>query len=62
MFNGIHHLGFITNDMNKTIRFYRDLLGFRHSDYSGAVAFSTAIHGTTPLPASASPGPASSPT
>ncbi len=28
MFNGIHHLAFITNDMNKTIRFYRDLLGF----------------------------------
>ena len=28
MFNGIHHLAFITNDLNKTIRFYRDLLGF----------------------------------
>ena len=27
MFNGIHHLAFITNDMDKTIRFYRDLLG-----------------------------------
>lgn len=28
MINGIHHLAFITNDMDKTIRFYRDLLGF----------------------------------
>ncbi|MCZ6473671.1 MAG: VOC family protein [SAR324 cluster bacterium] len=27
MYNGINHLAFITNDMNKTIRFYRDLLG-----------------------------------
>lgn len=29
MINGIHHLAFITNDMDKTIRFYRDLLGFQ---------------------------------
>jgi catechol 2,3-dioxygenase-like lactoylglutathione lyase family enzyme len=28
MYNGINHLAFITNDMDKTIRFYRDLLGF----------------------------------
>lgn len=28
MYNGINHLAFITNDMNRTIRFYRDLLGF----------------------------------
>ncbi len=28
MYNGINHLAFITNDMNGTIRFYRDLLGF----------------------------------
>ena len=28
MYNGINHLAFITKDMNKTIRFYRDLLGF----------------------------------
>lgn len=27
IFNGINHLAFITNDMDKTIRFYRDLLG-----------------------------------
>jgi len=27
MFNGIHHLAFITRDMDGTIRFYRDLLG-----------------------------------
>ena len=27
MYNGINHLAFITNDMDKTIRFYRDLLG-----------------------------------
>lgn len=26
MYNGINHLAFITNDMDKTIRFYRDLL------------------------------------
>ena len=26
-FTGINHLAFITNDMEKTIRFYRDLLG-----------------------------------
>ena len=28
MYNGINHLAFITNDMDKTIRFYRDLLRF----------------------------------
>jgi catechol 2,3-dioxygenase-like lactoylglutathione lyase family enzyme len=28
MYNGINHLAFITRDMNATIRFYRDLLGF----------------------------------
>ncbi len=28
LYNGINHLAFITNDMNRTIRFYRDLLGF----------------------------------
>ena len=28
MFNGINHLAFITNDLQKTIRFWRDLLGF----------------------------------
>lgn len=28
MYNGINHLAFITNDMDKTIRFYRDLLHF----------------------------------
>ena len=28
MYNGINHLAFITRDMEKTIRFYRDLLGF----------------------------------
>ncbi|MDH5752157.1 MAG: VOC family protein [Deltaproteobacteria bacterium] len=27
MFTGINHLAFITRDMDKTIRFYRDLLG-----------------------------------
>ena len=26
-FTGINHLAFITDDMEKTIRFYRDLLG-----------------------------------
>ena len=26
-YKGIHHLAMITNDMNKTIRFWRDLLG-----------------------------------
>ena len=28
MFNGINHLAFITNDLQTTIRFWRDLLGF----------------------------------
>ena len=28
MYNGVNHLAFITNDMNKTVRFYRDLMGF----------------------------------
>ena len=28
MYNGINHLAFIAKDMNKTIRFYRDLLRF----------------------------------
>ena len=28
MYNGINHLAFITNDMDHTIRFYRDLMGF----------------------------------
>ena len=28
MYSGMHHLAFITNDMEATIRFYRDLLGF----------------------------------
>ena len=28
MFNGVNHLAFITKDLDKTIRFYRDLLGF----------------------------------
>ena len=27
LLTGINHLAFITNDMDKTIRFYRDLLG-----------------------------------
>lgn len=28
MYNGINHLAFITRDLDTTIRFYRDLLGF----------------------------------
>jgi catechol 2,3-dioxygenase-like lactoylglutathione lyase family enzyme len=28
-YTGIHHLAMITNDMDKTIRFWRDLLGMR---------------------------------
>ena len=28
MFNGIHHLAFITNDLNKTIRVFRNRPGF----------------------------------
>lgn len=28
-FNGIHHLAMATNDMNRTIRFWRDLLGMK---------------------------------
>ncbi|MDH4248667.1 MAG: VOC family protein [Deltaproteobacteria bacterium] len=28
MFTGVHHLAFITHDLEATIRFYRDLLGF----------------------------------
>ncbi len=27
MFSGIHHLAFITTDLERTVRFYRDLLG-----------------------------------
>ena len=39
MLTGINHLAFITNDMEKTIRFYRDLLemelnsGVGHAGY-----------------------------
>ena len=29
MLKGINHLAFITDDMEKTIRFYRDLLGMK---------------------------------
>ncbi len=28
-FTGIHHLAFVTGDMEKTVRFWRDLLGMR---------------------------------
>ena len=28
-FNGVNHLAMATNDMDKTIRFWRDLLGMR---------------------------------
>ncbi|MGA8833101.1 MAG: VOC family protein, partial [Desulfomonilaceae bacterium] len=28
-FNGINHLAMVTSDMDKTIRYWRDLLGFR---------------------------------
>lgn len=28
-YTGLHHLAFITNDMEKTVRFWRDLLGMR---------------------------------
>ena len=36
---GLGHVVVVVNDMEETAHFYRDLLGFRHSDYSGAVAF-----------------------
>ncbi|MEE9145923.1 MAG: VOC family protein, partial [Candidatus Tectomicrobia bacterium] len=26
-YQGIHHLAMATNDMDKTVRFYRDILG-----------------------------------
>lgn len=48
MFNGIHHLAFITNDMNKTIRFYRDLLGFPL--VAGVEPSEFALEGSEPRP------------
>ncbi len=53
LLQGLNHLAFITDDMTKTVRFYRDLLGmelasgicydcFRHYFFlmgSGCVAF-----------------------
>jgi catechol 2,3-dioxygenase-like lactoylglutathione lyase family enzyme len=29
MFDGVNHLAMVTRDMNRTIRFWRDLLGMR---------------------------------
>ncbi|MEK7873334.1 MAG: VOC family protein, partial [Chloroflexota bacterium] len=28
-FGGVNHLAMVTNDMDKTVRFYRDILGLR---------------------------------
>jgi hypothetical protein len=48
MYNGINHLAFITRDMNATIRFYRDLLGFPLVSGVGNGAFKHYFFQVTP--------------
>ena len=36
---GVNHLAFITNDMEKTVRFYRDLLGMELTTGIGEQGF-----------------------
>src|SRR6266508_3822144 len=38
-YTGVHHIALATNHMEKTIRFYRDLLGFKLSAAMGEPGF-----------------------
>ncbi len=51
MYNGINHLAFITKDMDVTIRFYRDLLGFPLVAGVGSEGFKHYFFQVTPVDA-----------